>query len=361
MTDLNPSDFVLHVGIDVASTKVSVAWIRLNPYQESVKATEVSLTPNGLASLRQQLTALHPDLRAIHITLEVTGNYHIRLAHFLHEQGCMLSVINPIQSRRYAEVFLQREKTDAIDALALARMGAQVTLKQWMPPPPLYEELQQRVMQRAALVKMHTEVLNRHKSREYRISSIEAVDARSKDLMLVIKRQIEQIEKEFMTVLKQDESWAASARRIVSIPGVGISTAAWLIMLTQNFTTCDSPEQLASFIGLVPHRQQSGTSLNTFTSIGHVGHDDVRHHLYIATMSCLHYNPLIRAFYDQVKARRKSHRLACIAAERKLIHLIWALAKGDKLFDADYAAKNQGAPAKPNIIEDSAAATELKS
>jgi len=140
-------------------------------------------------------------------------------------------------------------------------------------------------------------------------------------------------------VLKQDPAWADTAKRITTIPGVGIATAAWLIMLTLNFTTCDSAKQLASFIGLMPHRRQSGTSLNTFVSIGHVGHDDVRHHLYIATMSCLRYNPLIKAYYDQVKARRKSHRLACVAAARKLIHMIWAIAKSDKSFDPHYAAK----------------------
>jgi transposase len=341
--EVAPARFVLQVGVDVSATKASVAWIMTTPPRESEQAFDIPLTPNGMATLCQQLLKLHPDLSAIHITLEATGNYHLHLAHFLHQQGCALSVINPIQARRFAEVFLQREKTDAMDALTLARMGTQVALKLWTPPPPLYEELQQRVVQRAALVKMHAETLNRQKSRQYRITTIPAVDERSIELRLLLKRQIEQIEKEFPVILKQDPEWAASARRIVTIPGVGISTAAWLIMLTLNFTTCESPEQLASFLGLVPHRRQSGTTLNTFVSIGHVGHDDIRHHLYVATMSCLHYNPIIRAYYDQVKARRKSHRLSCIAAERKLVHMIWAIAKGDHPFDPDYLTKSQAA------------------
>jgi hypothetical protein len=111
-------------------------------------------------------------------------------------------------------------------------------------------------------------------------------------------------------------------------------------MLTNNFSACDSASQLAAFIGLVPYRRQSGTSLNTYLSIGHVGHDDVRHHLYSATLSALRYNPVIKAYYDQVKARRKSHRLATIAAARKLIHLIWAIAQSDQPFDPDYMPSN---------------------
>jgi transposase len=333
-----PSTFVLQVGIDVSAQKASVAWVTSDTQSE--QAFDIPLTPVGMAGLRQRLLTLAPDPVTIHVTMEVTGNYHIHLAHFLHGQGFAVSVVNPVQARRYAEVFLQREKTDALDALTLARMGQQVELKLWTPPPPIYEELQQRVLQRAALVKLHALAVNRQKSRQYRIASIESVDARSKELMLLLKRHIGQIEKEFEVVLKQDPDWAATAKRITTIPGVGIATATWLIMLTLNFTTCDSAKQLASFIGLVPHRRQSGTSLNTFVSIGHVGHDDVRHHLYVATMSALRYNPLIKAYYDQVKARRKSHRLACIAAARKLIHMIWAIAKSDSAFDSDYASKN---------------------
>jgi transposase len=333
-----PSDFVLQVGIDVSALKASVAWVTSDAQSE--QAFEIPLTPVGMTGLCQRLLTLQPDRAAIHVTMEVTGNYHVHLAHFLHGQGFGVSVVNPIQARRYAEVFLQREKTDALDALTLARMGRHVELKLWTPPPPIYEELQQRVLQRATLVKMHALTVNRQKSRQYRITSVDAVDARSKELMLLLKRHIGQIEKEFEVVLKQDPEWAATAKRITTIPGVGIATATWLIMLTLNFTTCDSAKQLASFIGLVPHRRQSGTSLNTFVSIGHVGHDDVRHHLYVATMSALRYNPLIKAYYDQVKARRKSHRLACIAAARKLIHMIWAIAKSDSAFDPEYASKN---------------------
>ena len=347
LAEITQSKFVLHVGIDISATKASVAWVMPATKRESETAFESLLTPNGMAGLNQQILEIQQNAGAIHITMEATGNYHIRLAHFLYQKGYALSVINPVQARRFAEVFLQREKTDAIDALSLARMGDRVLLKLWTPPPPLYEELQQRIAQRAALVKMHAEERSRQKSREYRITSIVAVDTRSKELRLLLKRQIEEIEKEFEVVLKQDETWANCAKRIVSIPGVGIATATWLIMLTLNFTTCDSPEQLAAFIGLVPHRRQSGTGLNTFTSIGHVGHDDIRHHMYVVAMSCLHYNPIIKRYYDQVKIRRKSHRLCCIAAARKLIHMIWAIAKSDRPFDPDYAAKLQLAKQNP--------------
>jgi transposase len=285
------------------------------------------------------LLGLQPAPSGIHVTLEVTANYHIRLAHFLYAQGFAVSVINPIQARRYAQLFLQRDKTDALDALTLARMGSQVALKLWTPPPPIYEELHQRVLERAALVKMRVRILNRKNANQYRMAPVAQTEARANELLLLLKRHIGQIEREFEVVLKEDPAWAATAKRITTIPGVGIATAAWLIALTLNFTTCESANQLTAFIGLVPHRRQSGTTLDTHASIGHVGHHDVRHHIYIATMSALRYNPVIRAYYDRLKARGKRHRLACIAAARKLVHMIWAIAKSDTVFNPDYAAK----------------------
>jgi transposase len=338
MNELAPDLFLLHVGIDIASKKASVAWLTATGQVEP--AFEIFQTATGMAGLRQRLLSVCPDVARIHVMMEVTANYHVHLAHFLHEHGFQVSVVNPLQARRFVEVFLKREKTDAIDALMLAQMGQQMALRRWTPPPPLYEELQQRIIQRAALVKMHANTINRQKSRQHRIAEVEAVEVRSKELLLLLRRHIAQIEKEFASVLKQDPTWAATAKRITSIPGVGIATAAWLIMLTNNFAACDSASQLAAFIGLVPYRRQSGTSLNTYLSIGHVGHDDVRHHLYSATLSALRYNPVIKAYYDQLRARRKSHRLATIAAARKLIHLIWAIAHSDQSFDPDYAVKH---------------------
>src|SRR5450432_2859305 len=118
MTVSTPVSFVLHVGVDIAATKASVAWIKSpDPRQPPF---EIDLTPTGMTHLVKRLLAVCPQPGAIHVVMEATGNYHHRLAHFLHDGGFVLSVVNPVQARRFAEVFLQREKTVALDALSLA-------------------------------------------------------------------------------------------------------------------------------------------------------------------------------------------------------------------------------------------------
>src|SRR5258708_38772725 len=98
-----PLKFVLQVGIDVSAQKASIAWV--TPDARSEQAFDIPLTPVGMSGLCQRLLALQPDRATIRVTMEATGNYHLRLAHFLYTQGFAVSVVNPVQARRYAEVF----------------------------------------------------------------------------------------------------------------------------------------------------------------------------------------------------------------------------------------------------------------
>ncbi len=57
----------------------------------------------------------------------------------------------------------------------------------------------------------------------------------------------------------------------LSIPGIGPITAAWLMVATVNFTTCQTVEQLVAFAGLAPYPRQSGITLNRTRGIGRGG------------------------------------------------------------------------------------------
>jgi transposase len=57
--------------------------------------------------------------------LEATGHYWRNLFVALLAKGYAVAVLNPLRTRRFAEEELQRTKTDAIDALGIARFAAQ--------------------------------------------------------------------------------------------------------------------------------------------------------------------------------------------------------------------------------------------
>jgi transposase len=129
-----------------------------------------------------------------------------------------------------------------------------------------------------------------------------------------------------------------SARRIT---GIGLLTAAHVVVTTLNFTASLTAAQTAAYAGLVPYPRRSGTSVRGQSNIGQTGNARLRRALYLATLSAAQCNPIIKAFYDRLRAAGKPMKVARCAAARKLLHLAFAIAKGNQPFDPLYQQKSR--------------------
>lgn len=79
---------------------------------------------------------------SVHACLEATGSYGDGVALFLHEQGYVVSLINPLRIKGYAAAKLQRNKTDQADTRLIAEFCAKETPAPWTPPAPEIRHLQ---------------------------------------------------------------------------------------------------------------------------------------------------------------------------------------------------------------------------
>ncbi len=112
---------------------------------------------DGYRRLRDALGA--PD--DVLVGMEATGHYWQNLFAFLVAEGFRVVLINPLRTRRFAEEDLQRTKTDAIDALGIARF-----VRQKRPAPVAIadeatRELRELVRLRDQLVAQIQEQVNR--------------------------------------------------------------------------------------------------------------------------------------------------------------------------------------------------------
>ena len=110
----------------------------------------------------------------------------------------------------------------------------------WMPPQRVYYELQQRLAQRDDLLDMRQQVRNQLHALTHYPEVIEPVQTRMEALLSTFQDQIHEVEAEIAVALKQDSTWAAAAERLQSINGIGWVTAAWTLVITLNFTPCDT-------------------------------------------------------------------------------------------------------------------------
>jgi transposase len=334
-TDQKVLAYELFVGVDIAAKTATVATQR--PGTKAGRSLTIDQTPEGYTRLLQQLQATGSVPSQVLVVMEATGSYWISLATRLVHEGFAVSVINPAQAHHFAKALLKRAKTDAIDAQTLAQLAMVLQPEPWTPPPQIYYALQQRLAQRDDLITLRQQVRNQFHALVQHPEVIPEVRARMERLLTTFEAQLVEVESEIAAALMQDSAWAAAATRLQSIKGVGWVTAAWTLVTTLNFTSCDTVDALTAYAGLAPMPRQSGSSVWYRPAIGHTGNSRLRTAFYMATLSAAQHNPIIKAFYARLREAGKPEKVARCASARKLLHIAWAVVKKDQRFDPHYA------------------------
>jgi len=313
----------LYVGIDVSLKTLSVAWGRS---AEAVgQARTFVQTHAGFEALQRALRETGVAPESVVVVMEATSTYWMQAAVALRRAGYGVCVINPKQAHHFRLACQQQAKTDAMDARVLARLAASQALPRWRPSSEVGEAVQQRLVEHDQLVKLRQQARNALHALQQRDRPDLAVQARHQQCLDLFDQQLKQIDRELRTLLK-DSSWASLFGCLCGIKGIGLLGAAWLLVITEGFTTCDSPEQLAAYLGLVPYRQDSGQHKG-HKPLATTGHARARRALYQASVSATRFNPPIRDFYQRLRDRGKLVKVARCAATRKLVHQVFAIVR----------------------------------
>ena len=312
----------LYVGVDIAAASFAASWVR--PGGQPTAARTFPQTPAGFAAFQELLEATGVAPAAILVVLEATGSYWAALAVSLHQARFRVAIANPAQVHNYAKSLPRRSKTDALDAQLLAQYALERQPAAWTPPPMVYHELRQRLVARDGLLEMRQQARNQLHALQQWPVQVAAVQEQLAEVIASLDAQLQRLE-EAIAVVLADGAWAASAELLQGIAGIGQLTAAWILVATVNFTTCASPEAASQYAGLAPLDRVSGTSVRGRPSIGQAGHHRLRTALYMATLSAAQHNPIIKSFYDRLRAAGKPVKVARCAAARKLLHLAFAV------------------------------------
>ncbi len=138
---------VNYAGIDIAAEVHFVAVV--NEHGEVIqKATRFEENAAGYEALLKLLG----EPAGLVVAMEATGHYWKNLFAVLVSRGYQVAVVNPLRTRRYAEGNLERSKTDAIDAVGIARFAQEKKVTATRAPDAQTEELKELVRLRDRLV-----------------------------------------------------------------------------------------------------------------------------------------------------------------------------------------------------------------
>jgi transposase len=140
-------------------------------------------------------------------------------------------------------------------------------------------------------------------------------------------KQIDKIESELSNIVKNDELIKKQYDWITSITGVGNQTALFMISYTNCFTKFESWRSFASYVGTAPFAYQSGTSIKGKTKVSHLANKKIKALLNMCARSSIRYNPEMRMYFQNRKAKGKNGMSTMNIIRNKLISRIFAVVK----------------------------------
>jgi transposase len=294
----------LSVGIDVGKT-----FLDLDTYPNS-HPLRVEHDANGIDRLLKFLASVN----VTQIVLEASGGYETQVLDALADAGHRVARVNPRQMRDYAKSLGQLAKTDRLDAAVLARFASERQPMLYVKPSDAQQRRQACITRRRQLVEQRTaEQARLQQTREsLAVKSIKAV-------LKLLDRQIDAMDAAIAKSIAEDPASAERERVLRQVDGVGIQTARVLIAELPELGTVGRAT-IAAIVGVAPYNDDSGAYQGKRAIRG--GRRQVRNILYMATLSAIRFNTLVKAHYQKLVAAGKPFKVAIVACMRKLlIHL----------------------------------------
>jgi transposase len=303
----------VNVGVDVAKDTLEIA-VRPNNEQWSTK-NRVEDFPALIEKLRQ----IAPE----RIILEATGGWEVPLANHLAAAGLPVIVINPRQARDFAKATGKLTKTDKVDARVLAHFGEAVKPQVRPLPDEQTQALADLLTRRRQLVEMLAAEKNRLVTVQHRPALKRDLEAHIKWL----EKRIDQFDDDLRQQLEKSTVWRVNDQLLQSVPGVGDVTSRTLLSQLPELGTL-SDKQISALVGVAPHASDSGQRKGQAHIRG--GRANVRSVLYMATMTAIRCNPVIKAFYQRLLAKGKLKKVALTACMRKLLVILNSMIRKQK-------------------------------
>jgi len=292
----------LYVGIDVSKQHLDVA-------DSEGRYWRVSNDEQGHAELCTEFRATPPCL----VVMEATGGLERALGVELSAAGLALRIVNARAVRHFAKASGLLAKTDRLDAKVL------VGFAQVMRPEPRalaseeQHELAALIARRRQLVEMITMAKNRL------AGAHTAVKANVRRTIAWLEKQLKATDDDMDQALKDCGVWRDKVELLQSVPGIARVTSLSLLATLPELGTLNR-RQIAALAGVAPFNRDSGRWQGKRSIYG--GRAPTRSALYMAALVGARHNPVLKVFYQRLRAAGKPAKVALVACMRKLLTIL---------------------------------------
>jgi len=318
------------VGIDVSADELVVA------VEREGDVVPVTSFENDAAGHRKLIRWLTKSGRPVRVCLEATGVYGLDLALALHSaKRVEVMVANPRAIKDFARAFLQRSKTDVLDARAILEFVKRMPFRAWQAPP--VEILQLRAVSRR--ISALTKNMTMEKNRLHVSDRSEALTKFIRDDIAAhiehLQESIRRLGTEAVAMIRQRPELSRAFDHLVSVKGIAAASATQILAELSVLPGDMTSRQWVAHAGLDPRQHESGSSIHRPPRVTKAGNKYLRSALYIPALVAIQHEANVGAFYEKLLARGKKKLQAIVAVMRKLLHVIHGMLHHDRDFDGE--------------------------
>ncbi len=318
---INQPNTKVYAGIDVS--KITLDFF-IVPYG-------ITITVGNNSKGIQELVRQCREHRVSLVALEATGKYHRQVHEMLHDAGIATAVINPFRARQFADSMGKLAKTDTIDSEVLARFAERMKPLPTKPPGSSVKALHDLHTARRQVVDEIGDLKRQLQTTEHPLAARQ-INARMK----MAERHKSALEDEIQLLIASDPEMKRRYSLLISIPGIGKTTAAIMIADLAELGQVNTRE-IAALAGVAPMNWDSGARQGNRMIRG--GRKSVRNALYMCAVSCVSRPGLLGTFYRRLIQRGKSPKVALTAVMRKLVIIANTLIAEDRPWQAENPAR----------------------
>jgi transposase len=302
------SDPQVCVGIDVSKAQLDVA---LRPTHDG---WPVNHDESGITGLVEHRRTVQPTL----VVLEATGGLEVPVSGALAEAGLPVVVVNPRPARDVANATGRLAKTDTRDARGRAHVAEAVR-----PTPRRLPDAQAQGW--SALLTRRRQVVPRLTAERRRLQTApQPIRADIQAHITWLTRRLARPDADLAAAIHASPLWRATDEMLQSTPGVGPIRSRTLGAEVPELGVLNRQE-IAALMGVAPLHRDRGTVRGQRAVWG--GRAHVRAVRSMRTLAAVRHKPVLKAFYERLRAVGKAPKVALTACMRKLLTILNAMLK----------------------------------
>jgi transposase len=299
--------FKRFLGIDVSNAKLDI-------YNSATG--ELAQVLNDVDALVEFVNEQSFDEELL-VVVDLTGGYEKLCADTFYAAGFHVHRADGRRVKAFLRAMNQKAKTDAIDAVGLAKYGEKMQETLGLYAPSIVDELTATVSRMDDLKELLQMERNRLKAPSQKRKILQGIARHIQFLM----SEISELEQEARETIAGDEELRSRQEAMLTLKGVGEKTSMVLLAHMPELGEVNRRE-IAALAGLAPFAKDSGKSSGYRTTKGKGGRPRVKRALFVCALVAIKHDAKMKEFYTRLCAAGKKKLVAIVAVMRKMLTII---------------------------------------